>query len=492
MFNEVTPNPKRPEGTRTQNCNPDAWWQADKMKDECGVFGIYVHPGMDVDITQLTYFGLYALQHRGQESAGMAVTDGQNIKLHKGMGLVPDVFSGNVLNDLTGLASIGHVRYSTTGASEIVNAQPLVFRHRRGMLGLAHNGNITNVNVLREILYSHGAIFQSTTDSEVLVNLIAHHSQHSVESGIKKAMIDIEGAYSLVVLTTSALYAVRDPHGFRPLCLGKIGETWVVASESCALDTVGATFVRDVQPGEIIRLDKDGLTSLQTQAAAKSTFCIFEYIYFARPDSTIDNFHVSTVRREMGRQLAREYQVDADLVIPIPDSGTSAARGYAEELNMPFEEGLMKNRYIGRTFIQPSQQMRDLAIRLKLNPMREVLAGKRVVMVDDSLVRGTTSKRIVKMLRDVGVKEVHLLLSSPPVIGSCYYGIDTSNRKELIAATKSVAEICQAVGADGLHYLSLEGLLSIFGECTGGFCSACFDKKYPVEIPNNAGKFSLE
>ncbi|MBM7854255.1 amidophosphoribosyltransferase [Desulfohalotomaculum tongense] len=469
--------------------NYSAWWQRDKMREECGVFGIYA-PGMDV--AQLTYFGLYALQHRGQESAGIAAASGSGIKLYKNMGLVPEVFGSGVIKTLAGHAAIGHVRYSTTGSSELANAQPLVFRHSKGMLSLAHNGNLTNVSALREMLYNNGAIFQSTTDSEVIVNLIARYSQQSLEAAIMKAMIDIEGAYSLVILTAEALYAVRDPYGFRPLCLGRVGRGWVVASESCALDTIGAEFIRDVMPGEIVRLDKDGLTSLQTMAASKPAHCIFEYIYFARPDSTIDGFHVNKVRREMGRRLAREYQVEADIVIPVPDSGTAAARGYAQEAGIPFEEGLMKNRYIGRTFIQPTQQMRDLGVRLKINPMREVLAGKRVIMVDDSLVRGTTSRKIVKMLRDAGVVEVHLCLSSPPVVAGCHYGIDTSDRKELIAAAKSVEEIRQAVGADGLYYLSQEGLLDIFGERGQNFCCACFDKKYPVQVPKDAGKFSLE
>ncbi|WP_031515477.1 amidophosphoribosyltransferase [Desulfofalx alkaliphila] len=465
--------------------NSSAWWQRDKMQEECGIFGIYA-PGSEV--AKLAYYGLYALQHRGQESAGIAVSNGQEIRLHKGMGLVPEVFTGDALSNLKGKAAIGHVRYTTKGSKEPANAQPLAFRHRNGMLALAHNGNLTNAEELRNILYDSGAIFQTTTDSEIIVNLIARYSQQSIEGAIMKAMIDIKGAYSVVVLTEESLYAVRDPYGFRPLCLGRMGDNWVVASESCALETVGAELVRDVQPGEIVRLNKDGLTSLQMMAASRPAYCMFEYIYFARPDSTIDGFHVNKVRREMGRRLAREYPVEADIVIPVPDSGTAAAWGYAEESGIPFEEGLMKNRYIGRTFIQPSQEMRDLAVRLKLNPMREVLAGKRVVMVDDSLVRGTTSSKIVKMLRECDVEKVYLCLSSPPVVSSCHYGIDTSNRKELIAATKSVEEIRQMVGADGLHYLSEEGLLSIFADTEHKFCMACFNNQYPAEVPRNTGK----
>ncbi len=465
----------------------------DKLREECGIFGIYA-PGKDV--ARLTYYGLYALQHRGQESAGIAVADGRTISLYKGMGLVAEVFSGRQLDSFQGYLAVGHVRYSTTGASQPINAQPLVFRYWGGMLGLAHNGNLTNANELRDSLASAGSVFQTTTDSEIIVNLIARYSQTGLVDAIKKCMISLAGAYSLVILTEDKLLAVRDPHGFRPLCLGILGDRqgYVVASESCALDTVGAHFIRDVLPGEMIIIDKDGITSLQGQHSAKCAHCIFEYIYFARPDSYMDGFHVNRVRRLMGRRLAQEYPVQADLVIPVPDSGISAARGYAEGSGIPFEEGLMKNRYIGRTFIQPTQNMRDLGVRLKLNPVREILAGKTIVMVDDSLVRGTTSSKIVRMLKDeCGVKEVHLILSSPPVMHSCYYGIDTSNEEELIAARKPLEEIRQFIGADGLHYLSIEGLLSVFGERRDDFCTACFSGDYPVAIPKStAGKYSLE
>lgn len=463
----------------------------DKPREECGVFGIYA-PGHDV--TRLTYYGLYALQHRGQESAGIAVAGGKKIQLYKGMGLVSEVFSGDQLNNLHGHIAIGHVRYSTTGASHPVNAQPLLFRYSGGMLGLAHNGNLTNVTELRSGLMATGAVFQSSTDSEVIVNIIARSAQNGLEDALIKCMIDIKGAYSLVIITENKLIAVRDPHGFRPLCLGTLGEGYVVASESCALDTVGAEFVRDVQPGEIVVMDENGLKSIQVFKPRQRAHCIFEYIYFARPDSFIDGFNVNKVRREMGRVLAREYPVDADIVIPVPDSGTAAARGFAEAAGIPFEEGLMKNRYIGRTFIQPSQEMRDLGVRLKLNLVREVLDGKRVVMVDDSIVRGTTSGKIVSMLRACGVKEVHMCLSSPPITRSCYYGIDTSNEDELIAARLSLEEICRTIGADGLHYLSLDGLLSIFGDTRDNFCTACFNGNYPVEVakPKETGKYSLE
>ncbi len=477
-------------GCRT-NC-PEKINLLDRPREECGVFGIYA-PGHDV--ARLSYYGLYALQHRGQESAGIAVADGTKVQLYKGMGLVPEVFSGNQLQGLQGCAAIGHVRYSTTGASHPVNAQPLLFRYSGGMLGLAHNGNITNITELRSQLLTSGSVFQSSTDSEVIVNIIARSAQNNLMDGLIKSMIDVRGSYSLVIITENQLLAMRDPYGFRPLCLGTLGDDgYVVASESCALDTVGATFLRDVQPGEIVVIDANGLESIQMFKPRQRSHCIFEYIYFARPDSIIDGFNVYKVRQEMGRVLAAEYPVEADIVISVPDSGTTAARGFAEASGIPFEEGLMKNRYIGRTFIQPTQDMRELGVKLKLNPIREVLNGKRVVMVDDSIVRGTTSNKLVNMLRDCGAREVHMCLSSPPITNSCYYGIDTSNQKELIAAQKSLDEIRRSIGADGLHYLSLEGLLGIFGETRSNFCTACFDGHYPVEVPQprDTGKYNLE
>jgi len=462
----------------------------DKPHEECGVFGIY---SSDLDIARLTYFGLYALQHRGQESAGIAVSDGRHIKLHKDMGLVPEVFNEDILNRLTGKMAIGHVRYSTTGSSLAINAQPLVVHYSRGMIGLAHNGNITNIGALRKSLAANGSVFQSSLDTEVIINLIARHAQSSIEDAIMKCMIDIKGSYALLVMTEDKLIGIRDPHGIRPLCLGKLGDAYILASESCALDTVGAEFIRDVEPGEIVVIDENGVSSLQSANRAEKKTCIFEYIYFARPDSNIDGYNVNLVRREMGRQLAREYKVDVDLVISIPDSGTAAARGYAEESGIPFEEGLMKNRYIGRTFIQPSQSMRELAVKLKLNPIIPVLKGKRVVVVDDSIVRGTTSGKIIRMLRGAGVKEVHMLVSSPPILYPCHYGIDTSCREELIAVQKKNDEIRDFIGADGLHYLSLEGLVKCFEKgCQQGFCTACFCGNYPIEIPEDAGKFVLE
>ncbi len=456
----------------------------DRLREYCGVFGIY---GPGLDVARLTFYGLYALQHRGQESAGMAIADGWNIALHKGMGLVPEVFNDRVLAGLKGYLAIGHVRYSTTGASHPINAQPLVFDYRRGWIGLAHNGNLTNTESLRRRLAAEGAVFQTTTDSEVIVNLIARSGGYSLEEALEQCVWEVQGAFSLVILTENQLLAVRDPCGFRPLCLGELDQGLVVASESCALDTIGARFVRDVAPGEIVVLDRNGITSIQTKKRQTFAHCVFEYIYFARADSNIDGFNVNRVRRKMGEQLAREHRVEADIVLPVPDSGIPAACGYADGSGIPLEEGLMKNRYIGRTFIQPSQQLRDLSVRLKLNPIREVLAGKRVVLVDDSLVRGTTSGKIVRMLREAGAREIHLCLSSPPITCPCYYGIDTSNRKELIAAEKSIEEIREFTGADSLYYLSLEGLLSVFGDYGRHFCTACFDGRYPISRETGAG-----
>lgn len=464
---------------------------SDKLKEECGVFGIY---GPDLDVSRLTYYGLYALQHRGQESAGIAVSDGKTINLHKNMGLVPEVFSDEILQKLTGKMAVGHVRYSTTGSSLVLNAQPLVCHYSKGMISLAHNGNLINAGEIRERLTREGSVFQSTIDSEVIVNLIARYSQDTIEDAIKKTMAEIRGAYSLVVLTEDKLIGVRDPWGVRPLCIGKLGDAYIIASESCALDTVGAELVRDVEPGEIVTVTESGLTSCRVDALPRKGACIFEFIYLARPDSVIDGFYVNEIRRQMGRQLAREYPVDVDIVISVPDSGNAAARGYALESGTAFEDGLMKNRYIGRTFIQPNQAMRDLAVKLKLNPMKNVLKGKKVLMVDDSIVRGTTSGRMVKMLRDAGAKEVHMCVSSPPILWPCYYGIDTSDRDELIAANMSLDGIRKFIGADGLHYLSMEGMLNIFGKSRHSFCTACFDGDYPICISKTEkmGKFILE
>lgn len=456
----------------------------DKMKEACGVFGIYLKDAAQesTDAARTTFYGLYALQHRGQESAGIAVSNGQNIQLHKGMGLVSEVFSPEIIARLPGKIAVGHVRYSTTGDSQLVNAQPLVFSYLRGMVALGHNGNLVNTNELRERLATLGSVFQSTTDTEVIANLLARYSQDRLEDALVKAMIDIRGAYSVVLTTEDKLVGFRDPFGIRPLCLGEMGGNYVLASETCALDTVGARFVRDIAPGEIVVVDSRGLRSIQGLTCPNCAHCIFEYIYFARPDSTIDGINVNRARRAMGRQLARESSTAADIVISVPDSGTSAALGFAEESGIPFEEGLMKNRYIGRTFIQPTQQMRDLGVRLKLNPVVEAVKGKRVIMVDDSIVRGTTSKKIVNMLKEAGATEVHMRVASPPTIYPCFYGIDTSRRDELIAAKMDVEGIRNFIGADSLHYMSVEGMFSVFNTDKDWFCAACFNGNYPIPV----------
>lgn len=456
----------------------------EKPKEECGVFGIYAP---DQPVARLTYFGLYALQHRGQESAGIAVSDGRNIEVHKGMGLASEVFSNRIIEHLQGKMAIGHVRYSTTGSSLLANAQPLVVYYQKGMMALGHNGNLTNAVELREELGKDGAVFQTTVDSEVIINLIARYRRGELEDAITKTMIDLKGAYCLVIMAEGKLFGVRDPHGFHPLCVGKLGDNYCLASESCALDTIGAEFVRDVEPGEIVTIDKDGLHVRQGLPKARdSAICAFEYIYLARPDSTLDGLNVLESRRRMGEELADEFPLDVDLVIPVPDSGMTAALGYAQKLDLPFEQGFLKNRYVGRTFIQPTQEMREASVRIKLNTNKSVLAGKRVVMIDDSIVRGTTSSKLVEMVRKAGATEVHMLISSPPICYPCYYGIDTAQREKLIANQLDLEGIRRFIGADSLHYLSEEGLMRALGRKPS--CLACFNGSYPVEIPD--GSFS--
>ncbi|NLT95638.1 MAG: amidophosphoribosyltransferase [Clostridia bacterium] len=465
--------------------------RVDKLSEECGVFGIYA-PGMDV--ARLTYFGLFALQHRGQESAGIAVTNVCGIQVHKDMGLVTEVFHEENLDKLKGFMAIGHVRYSTTGASLALNAQPLVCRYLQGSVALAHNGNLTNANELRDKLANSGSVFQSTIDTELIINLIARYGQNPIEEALLKCMIDIKGSYSLVVMTEEKLIGVRDPFGNRPLCIGQLEEgAFVLASESCALDTIGAKLIRDVEPGEIVVIDEKGINSRRIFPIDRSALCIFEYIYFARPDSVIDGISVNHARRCMGSQLAKEAPLDVDVVIPVPDSGTAAAIGYAETAGIRFSQGLLKNRYAGRTFIQPEQKVREIGVRLKLSPIRQEIDGKKVAVIDDSIVRGTTSKKLVEMLRKNGAKEVHFLVSSPPVMYPCYYGIDTSERDQLIAAQMSPEEIRKFIDADSLHYLSLKGLFKAMGK-TKGFCSACLDGDYPIVIPppEELGKHILE
>ncbi|WP_177504248.1 amidophosphoribosyltransferase [Anaerosinus sp.] len=455
--------------------------ELDKLKEECGVFGIY---SRTEDVALNTYWGLYALQHRGQESAGIAITDGSWMDVTRGMGLVNEVFRHQVPHMDNQYIAIGHVRYSTTGSSLLANTQPLMVNYSGGKISLAHNGNLTNAAEIRRELEEQGTVFQTSIDSEVFVNLIARSRKESVEEKIMESLVKIKGAYCLTIMTEEKLIGARDPQGFRPLCIGKMGDSWVLSSESCALDTVGAEFVRDVEPGEMVVINDKGLKSYHFATADKKAACVFEYIYFARPDSVIDGQSVHDARFEMGRILARESGFKADIVISVPDSGTTAATGFAYESGIPFKEGLMKNRYIGRTFIQPSQQKRDTSVRLKLNAIKSVVNGKSVIMVDDSIVRGTTSGKIVRMLKAAGATAVHMCVSSPPIGYPCYYGIDTSARKELIAATKTVEEIRQYIGADSLHFLSIEGLKeSLKAVSCEDMCYACFNSAYPGEKP---------
>ena len=467
-----------------------------KWKEECGVYGVYSRSENE-NVSEMTYFGLYALQHRGQESAGIALTDGAWMDVTRGMGLVNEVFRHQLPHMENQYIAIGHVRYSTTGSSLLANTQPLMVNYAGGKIALAHNGNLTNAADIRHELEQAGTIFQTSIDSEVFVNLIARSRKETIEEKIIESLQKIRGAYCLTIMTEDKLIGARDPHGFRPLCIGKLDDgTWILSSETCGLDVNGAEFVRDVKPGEMVVIDDGGLHSYTFGKSEKLASCIFEYIYFARPDSVIDGQSVHEARFEMGRILAHEAQFEGDIVISVPDSGTTAATGYAYEAGLPFVEGLIKNRYIGRTFIQPTQKARDTAVKLKLNPIRSVVEGKRVIMVDDSIVRGTTSGKIVKMLRNAGAKAVYMCVSSPPIGYPCYYGIDTSVRKELIAATKTVEEIREYIGADGLHFLSLEGLMKSVSKVPADeMCYACFNQAYPVaqgERPQGDSKYVFE
>lgn len=468
----------------------EIFFRPDKLKEECGVFGIFDNDG--IDVARSAYYGLYALQHRGQESAGIAVNDNGTILYHKDMGLVAEVFNNVVLNHLKGKMAIGHVRYSTTGASMRENAQPMVIKYRNGQMALAHNGNLVNAAEIRGKLEENGAIFQSTADSEVILNLISRYriSSISIEEAIQKMMRDVRGSYALILLTPNKLIGIRDPLGIRPLCIGIIDNSYVLASESCALDAVGAQFIRDVNPGEIVIIDKNGITSIQTETADKSSLCIFEHVYFARPDSFIDGASVHQARIEAGRRLAIEHPVEADLVIGAPDSGLTAAMGFSMESGIPYGQGLLKNRYVGRTFIQPDQGQRENGVRIKFNAMRNAIEGKRIVMIDDSIVRGTTTKRIVQMLKNAGAKEVHMRVSSPPMMYACYFGVDIPSRKQLVASSATIEEIREIIGADSLGYLSLEGLLKTPLGAKCNFCSACFTGKYPMDVPEEGNKFA--
>ncbi|KYO66366.1 Amidophosphoribosyltransferase [Thermovenabulum gondwanense] len=461
----------------------------DKLKEECGVFGVYLKE-TDPTIARTVFYALIALQHRGQESAGIAVSNGEEILYHKNLGLVNEVFDEKVLDSLQGKISIGHVRYSTTGSNTAVNAQPFVVKYKNGFLAVAHNGNLVNADILRRDLEEKGAFFQTTVDSEVIAHLIARETKSDLIDAIIKTMEYIKGSYALALMTLDSLIAIRDPYGLRPLCLGKLNGGYLISSESCAFNTLGAEFIRDVEPGEILVINEKGVNSIKPFNAKKS-LCIFEFVYFARPDSTIDGINVHRARFNAGRILASECPCDADLVIGVPDSGTAAAMGFAYESGIPYGVGLIKNRYIGRTFIQPGQKLRSLGVRLKLNPLKEEIKGKRLVMIDDSIVRGTTSGQIVKMLKEAGAKEVHVRITSPPVKYSCYFGIDTPTKKELIASSLSIEEIMKSIGADSLGYLSTEGLIKSTGK-EKGFCLGCFTGEYPVEVPREGRKYLFE
>lgn len=466
-------------------------FEFDKLKEECGVVGIYA-PGSD-NVSQMTCFALIALQHRGQESAGIAVKNGENkVNYYKEMGLVQEVFSNKILDRLPGHLSIGHVRYSTTGESYVSNAQPLVVQYRGGSIALAHNGNLVNADGLRERLEDMGSIFQTSIDSEVIANLIARHYRLGFKNAIIESIKEIRGSFALTIICDDKLVGVRDPFGLRPLCIGKLENGYILASESCALDVVGAEFVRDVEKGEIVIIDENGIESIMYDQSKKKALCAFEYVYFARPDSSIDGKSVYMARRSAGRILAKEHPVDADLVVAVPDSGIAAAIGFAEESGIPYAVGLIKNKYMGRTFIQPDQKSRELAVRLKLNVLKENIEGKRLVLIDDSIVRGTTSKRIVDMLKDAGATEVHVRVSSPPVKHSCYFGIDTPTQKQLVGAVNTIDEIKEMIHADSLGYISIQGLVESIGQNGQELCTACFDGDYPMAVPQEGNKFVFE
>ncbi len=455
----------------------------DKFHDECGVFGIFGHP----EAANLTYLGLYALQHRGQESCGIVASDGNRLRSHKGMGLVADVFrNDSIFEQLPGSNAIGHVRYSTAGGNDIKNCQPIMVDYARGSIAVAHNGNLVNAQEVRNDLEHQGSIFSTIADTEVIIHLLARAQCDLLSDRVAEALRIVKGAYSLVFLTETRMVAVRDPNGFRPLVLGKLDGAYIVASETCALDLIEAEFIREVDPGEMILIDKHGLKSFFPFGKANPSPCIFEHIYFARPDSVIFGHQVYGVRKEFGRQLAREHAVEADVVIPIPDSGVPAAIGYAEESGIPFQLGLIRNHYVGRTFIEPQQSIRHFGVKIKLNPVREVIEGKRVVVIDDSIVRGTTARKIIKMIRNAGAREIHVRISSPPTSFPCYYGIDTPTRKELISSSHSIEEINRYVTSDSLGYLSREGMRAAAGApegSAGHFCDACFSGYYPVKFP---------
>lgn len=452
------------------------------LNEECGIFGVWGHQ----DAAQLTYYGLHSLQHRGQEGTGIVVSDGKTLKGVKGEGLVSEIFTANVMQELTGDAAIGHVRYATAGGGGYENVQPLLFHSQSGSLALAHNGNLVNVNSLKHQLEAQGSIFQTSSDTEVLAHLMKRSGYSDSKDRAKNALSMLKGAYAYLIMTETELMVALDPHGLRPLSLGCLGGAYVVASETCAFDVVGAEYIRDIEPGELLIINDDGITSERFAVSTTKAICTMEYIYFSRPDSDIQGINVHTARKNLGKRLAIEAPIEADVVTGVPDSSISAAIGYAEASGIPYEMGLIKNRYVGRTFIQPSQTLREQGVKMKLSPVRGVVEGKRVIMVDDSIVRGTTSRRIVTMLKDAGATEVHVVISSPPIKNPCFYGIDTSTKEELIASGNSVEEIRELIGADSLTFLSVEGMIEAIGKKDGdgteGYCLGCFTGKYPTEI----------
>jgi amidophosphoribosyltransferase len=457
----------------------------DELREECGIFGIYGHS----EAANLTYLGLYALQHRGQESVGIATSDGAKLQIHKAMGYVADSFNTATIEKLAGMSAVGHVRYSTAGESGLKNAQPILIDCAHGEIAICHNGNLVNAQELRDMLVKQGSIFQTTSDTEVLLHLYARSRAATPEAALVESISQAQGAFSLVLLTKDRLIAVRDPHGFRPLTLGRLGDAYIVCSETCALDLIDAEWIRDIEPGEVFIVGPDGEKSIRPFAVAPKAHCIFEHVYFARPDSYVFGKSVNEVRTELGRALAREQPALADVVVPVPDSGVCAATGFAEASGIPLQMGLIRNHYVGRTFIEPHQSIRHFGVRVKLNPVKSILQGRRVVLVDDSIVRGTTSRKIVKMVRAAGASEVHMRISCPPTISPCYYGVDTPQRAELIAATHTIDEVRRYIGADSLGYLSLDGMLSAVGSQRRSYCTSCYTGQYPVAFPTNEGAY---
>jgi amidophosphoribosyltransferase len=457
----------------------------DKFHDECGVFGICGHP----EAANMTYLGLYALQHRGQESVGIVASDGAQMRASKAMGYVADAFDNDSLAGLPGSLAVGHVRYSTAGASQLSNAQPILIDCSHGQIAIAHNGNLVNARELREELVGQGSIFQSSSDTEVVLHLYARSKAATVEDAVIEAVSQVQGAFSFVLLARDRLIAVRDPHGFRPLALGKLDEGYVVCSETCAMDLIGATYLRDVAPGEVLIVSAHGIRSIKPFPPAPLAHCVFEHVYFARPDSYVFGQSVNEVRTNLGRFLAREQPISSDVVVPVPDSGVCAAMGFSDESGIPLRMGLIRNHYVGRTFIEPQAAIRHFGVRVKLNPVKSILDGMRVVLIDDSIVRGTTSRKIVRMVRAAGAREVHVRISCPPTISPCFYGVDTPSRSELIAATHTLDEITSYLDADSVAYLSLEGLLNAVGAQRGSYCSSCYTGRYPVEFPRDEASY---